>query len=671
MGPPRDREALAPADLADRFAQAAAVAKVDRWSLYWDLVERSPGQWSWDAADGIVARDVGAGLETLLILQGVPSHHAANVGAHGRAPLPAPRTGGSPARFAQEQLLRPDGILAPPPRSLDALAFERRGGGLTDDPAEAERANPDNPWAVFVERAVRRYRPGGDLAAARGWAPGEGVRRWEIGNEPNLAFFWSGTPEEFSRYLEVGYLVIRFHDPAAQIAHGGIADDASAGAWYQRFLGALAARAASSPLPARHGWYFDASAWHWYSYPDLLRTGPAKARALLAAHGLAKPLWVTELGIPIWSEHPGPCWDPRSPWRATAAEQSGYVWQATAEAVAAGVELLVFFQAYDDCGNGPASYDAFGLRRNHASNQCWLSREDACWQRNPALDGTARPAWHALATAGRELDGATLLWRPAREPAGWQRILFFRPPDSRVMVLWNHGRTAQTVEVYGTGPSARILEPLPDGTIGERTLTPTGGRLALDLPPVTNLNNPGGGTVMAGHPVFVVERDTAAPFRALVDPLPPTSPGEIALTLRAADGGTGVGRVQLLVAAGDDEPPTWTAAGPELAWTADPLSGAMATTFSGLPGARYRFGLRAADRAGNWTALPSSAQAETRVVGGAPPPTTSATASASHTPTIGPSPMPSATASPAPTLHVVARAILPFGLALGDLEDGP
>lgn len=683
-GPPRDREILPAADLDDRFVQARAVARVDRWSLYWDLVERAPGTWSWDAADGMVARDVESGIATLMILQGVPPHHAAPSEAWlgpGLAPWPAwGRTGGAPSLFAPrgEQV-----AMAPPPRSLDAPAFLRRGGGLTDDPLEAAQPNPDNPWASFVARAVARYRPGGELARARGWAPGVGVRRWEIGNEPNLSFFWSGTPEQFARYLEVAYLVARFVDPEAIVAHGGIADDASAGPWFERFLDALAARAAVSPLPARHGWYFDASAWHWYSYPDLLRTGPAKARGLLAAEGLDKPIWVTELGVPVWSEHPGPCWDPRSPWRATAAEQSGYVWQAAAEAAFASVELLVLFQAYDDCGNGPASYDAFGLRRNHASNQCWADRPDACWQRDPALDGTARPAWHALEAAARELAGATPLWRPAREAAGWQRLLLYRPPDTRVMALWNHTRSAQAVEVFGTGPSARILSPGPDGRIAERVVAPVGGRLVVDLPPVTNLNNPGGGTVMAGHPILVVERDASPPFRAEVDPLPAESPPEIRLMLRAADGGTGIGRVQLLVAAGEAEPPTWMLAGGEEPWGADPLSGTVESVYVGLPGARYRFALRAADRAGNWTALPAAAQAETRVRSDAPSPspptapTASATApppptaSATAPPPTDVTPGPAESPTPTPTRHVVARLHMPLVLARGTHVEEP
>ena len=71
---------------------------------------------------------------------------------------------------------------------------------------------------------VARYRPGGDLARAKGWGPGVGVRAWQVGNEPNLPNFWRGTPADYVRLLEVAALVIRWLDPAATIVHNGQSD---------------------------------------------------------------------------------------------------------------------------------------------------------------------------------------------------------------------------------------------------------------------------------------------------------------------------------------------------------------------------------------------------------------------------------------------------------------
>lgn len=230
------------------------------------------------------------------------------------------------------------------------------------------------------------------------------------------------------------------------------------------------------------------------------------------------------MGVPIWSEHPGPCWDPVSPWRASSAEQSVYLWQAFTEGRAAGVEVMFVFQLYDDCGNGPVSYDAFGLVRNHASNQCWTPPEgQPCWRLDAAGAGTPRPAYQTLQAAAQILANTELLWRPPREADFWQRVLLYQPPDRRVMVLWNLLRADRTVEVFGTGREAEVLTLDADGRLQRRVATPTAGRHTLTLPGATNRNNPGNqAAVMAGRPVIVVERDTSGPFRAVVEPLPPS-----------------------------------------------------------------------------------------------------------------------------------------------------
>ena len=581
-GPPRREEVLSGQEIAERFAQAGASgAKWNRWSLYWDLVDVGDG-FDWSVADEIVARDHDAGLASLLILQGTPERHA----TAGSPDLRPPSVGGHlPGMQLWSTWRGGASVQSSPPRGLYEPVFLSSLGVGTDDPLLAFAVNPANPWAVFVAAAVERYKPGGLLATRLGWPASEGVRAWEIGNEPNIPFFWSGTPEEYSRYLEVAYLATVWRDPEATVMHGGIADAPGAQDWFERFLDGLLTRSSASPLPERYGYYFDASAWHWYAYPDLLRSGPERVREVLRERGLAaKPIWVTEMGVPIWSEHPGPCWDPLSPWRATLAEQASYVWQAIAEGVAAGIEVMFVFQAYDDCGNGPESYDAFGLVRNHASNQCWKSPQGKpCWRFDPALAGKPRPAHAALRVVADALGDAELLWRPGRHEAGWQRLLLYRPPAERVTVAWSWTSSAQSVELTATGRSGRLYELDSDGFVTWRDVAAEAGKYVVDLPGATNRNRPEAPLpLMAGRPVILVERDIYAPFRARVDPLPETSPTRFELTVAAADGGTGVRAVRVLVA---EEPPQgeddWAVHADRVPWTARAVAGSVKVTFEG------------------------------------------------------------------------------------------
>jgi hypothetical protein len=302
------------------------------------------------------------------------------------------------------------------------------------------------------------------------------------------------------------------------------------------------------------------------------------------------------------------------------AEQAGYLWQAFAEGRQAGVEVMFLFQLFDDCGNGPTSYDAFGLVRNPASNQCWIAPDQACWRREPALDGSPRPAYAAYQSALRELSGTLPLWHPAREN-DWQRVLLFRPPDKRVMLLWNFQRQAQTVDVFGTGPEAMILSPTDGGAWQGRTATPVAGKHRLELPGATNRNNPGNGAaVMPGLPVVVIERDTAPPFRAEIRPLAPLSVRPLTLTVAAADGGTGIASFQVFVAT--ITPTTaadWQPLIGERAWSAPVISGEQRVSFEGAVGMTYYFTARARDRAGNLTALSLVPQAVTRLERALPP----------------------------------------------------
>ncbi len=616
----RARTGVTEADTARRYSRAVETGVTwHRTSFYWDLIE-SDG-FKWDVIDSIVGRDATNGLRTLAVLQG----HA------------------------------PGSVTPGVPPGLDVPIFRTADGGTTDDPAAASGVNTDNPWARFVDAVVGRYMPGGE-------GPGAGVRAWEIGNEPNLPHFWAGSPADFARYLEIAYLVIERRDPGASVLHGGIADDANAADWFARFLGALQARAANSPLPARYGFYFDATAWHWYAVPSRLHNPPSTARSLLARHGFPpKPLWVTEFGVPIWSEYPGPCWDALSPLRVSAVEQAAFVWQSIAEGLAAGAERMIWFQLQDDCGNGPQSYDAFGLLRNPLGEACWVSTPQGCWYQEPALAGQPRPAFDAFKIAVRELSGARSM-RPVAAAQNWSAASFARGAD-KVTFAWSTSRNGAQASLPAASGQGALWTLDLAGVAGRATAQASAGVHSISLAAVTNRNRPGGHPMVDGRPVILIETgaggigvapaaalapapgvapaaapavapaagaairsapDVTPPLLAVVEPLPKVSAPVLSLSVLSGDdvAGSGLGSYRIFYAA--NLPPKggkgWTPIGQELSWPGSPRVGRVSTPFVGAPGHLYYFAAQSADVAGNWTPLPSSAQAWTRIAGAGPGP---------------------------------------------------
>ena len=148
-GPAQNLERLSPDELAERFRRATeSGAAWHRWSLYWDLAYRD-GRFDFAASDGIVERDLAAGSEPLVILQGIPAAYALE-GA-----------GGVQATNPQD-VLGPDGgwRSTGAVRDLFRPAFIDDSGAPTDDPAAGRAANPANPWSASWMRRSSATDPG-------------------------------------------------------------------------------------------------------------------------------------------------------------------------------------------------------------------------------------------------------------------------------------------------------------------------------------------------------------------------------------------------------------------------------------------------------------------------------------------------------------------------------
>jgi hypothetical protein len=132
----------------------------------------------------------------------------------------------------------------------------------------------------------------GRLAGEVAARAGDRVTHWEIVNEPDARWAFTGNPESYARMLSASYDAIKARAPEAQVVFGGV-ERPDRRAWIDRVLateGTDAARKfdiANVHLRLRAGDLL----------PDLVSQLKGW-RTLLARHGFDGPIWVTEHGYP-------------------------------------------------------------------------------------------------------------------------------------------------------------------------------------------------------------------------------------------------------------------------------------------------------------------------------------------------------------------------------------
>ncbi|HLV35339.1 MAG TPA: fibronectin type III domain-containing protein [Spirillospora sp.] len=584
----------------ERYYQALFLgAGWNRWPLYRERVELIPGQYNWSAYDLLVSEDLRHGLNINAIFLG-------------QSDIP--------------------GLTEP--------VFTDG----SDTPGPGKFINPGNSWAAFVYAAVNRYKPGGELAQQQGWPSGQGIRVWEAWNEPDIPMFWTGSVTRYVRLLKVTYLAAHYADPGAQVMFGGLAYSTDTA---DNFLARALAIIAQDGQAANHNWYFDLVAAHSYSYARRSGAIIQHVREVLAAHGLSRPIWLNETGVPVWNDYPGPTWAANDPGarvlRATTQQQAAFIIQSAAYAWAAGADVVMVHQLYDDCGNqpggtnfpphdgglclggGPCWGDAHGLFRNTA--------DAACFSQHP-LPGTPRPA----AGAFRLL--AEIFGTGPFEPVAVQLfdergvvITFNRPSlRERVHVAWNRSLEPVILDLPADGQIATLYAL--DGR--DYTLIPEADLYRVTLPPATRDDfpflAPGDGAAVGGPPVIIVEQatrdQTINPALPQFEPPEGTphaplaaTPGPVTELIRptvdpAQDTTAPTTRMNPLPVV---SPPTFT-----VSWGGQDDSGiasylvwvrvdggvwqpwleettATQASFTGEPGRRYEFAVWAVDLAGNWS----------------------------------------------------------------------
>jgi len=225
-------------------------AKTVRWTMFWQRIERSPGQFDWSAADNVVGELASRGIRFVPVLFGTPSWVA--------------NSGNTP-------------------------------------PVDSKEAR--DAWKRFLREALKRYGPSGSYWAIQYRAdhPGKAalpVTTWQIWNEPNLKSHFSQrrSPERYARLLKISHSAISGEDPGAQVMFGGMPGySRDMNAW--RFLSRVYRQDGVRRA-------FDVAALHPYARNVSQMVGEVKRlRRVMRKNGDGrKPLWITEVG---WgSAHP-------------------------------------------------------------------------------------------------------------------------------------------------------------------------------------------------------------------------------------------------------------------------------------------------------------------------------------------------------------------------------
>jgi len=504
-----------------------AGSRWDRFDFSWPTIEPTNDNWNFGPHDALVNDLQKGGIEHIVgILLWTPGW--ASTG--GTAPLSQPR-------FDQ----RPPHWYAPVPRI--GVTAQAAGSAQSSPPQGLYLPwnHPDNHWGDYVYNVVSHF--------------GDRVKYWEMWNEPEWDYFWTGTSADYAQLLKVGYQAAKAACPDCTVLFGGLHYWANPN-FYRWVLNILN----DDPDAPANNYFFDVMSVHLYSRSANTYDVVNDIRAGMLEFVPDHPIWLTETGVPVWDDgsvDPDPT---RYDYAATQEEAAAYVIQSYANAWASGVERYFFFRTHD-----ADMSEYFGLVRN---------------------DHSLRPAYVAYQVATTYLVSPTMT-TSVNYGGGVRRVTLWGTPRGKLSVLWNSTPTATLFNYPAILPTATLV----DRWGVTQTITATGGVYTITLPGATaNLVSDPDDYIIGGDPYILIEADTTPPT-ATVHPLPTTTYSHtIQVSWEGADDATGVWLYDVQVREGDTG--TWTD------WLG--LTTVTSATYSGgQHGETYCFRARAWDNAGN------------------------------------------------------------------------
>lgn len=517
-----------------------AGSRWDRFDFIWPSIEPRNDQWNFSAYDALVNDLYNARMNIVGILLWTPDW-ASTGGGMGRLSLP---------RFDQ----RPPGWYAPVPY---ARTLARVVGASSSPPQGLYLPwnDPGNYWGNYVYTVVSHF--------------GDRVKHWEMWNEPEWNYFWTGTSTDYAQLLKVGYQAAKAACPDCTVLFGGLHYWANP-SFYRWVLNILN----DDPGAPANNYYFDVMSVHLYSRSsnvyDVVNTIRDGMLDFVPEH----PIWLTETGVPVWDDASVDP-DPRKyDYAATQDEAAAYVIQSYAEAWASGVERYFFFRT-----NDADMSEYFGLVRN---------------------DRSLRPAYVAYQVATTYMVSPTLATR-VTYANGARRVTLWGTPRGKLSVLWNTTPTTVTFNYAATLPTATLV----DRWGVTRTIAAMGGGYALTLPGATaNTVRDANDYIIGGEPYLVIESDTTPPGATVMQPLPTTTYSHtVVISCTATDDAAGIWGYEIQMREGE--------AGPWTDWLF--IQPTPASFTGGQHGRTYCFRARAWDKAGNPGEWPTDAQACTTI----------------------------------------------------------
>ena len=363
--------------------------------------------------------------------------------------------------------------------------------------------DPNNLWAAFVRKIVKRY-------AGR-------IDHWIIWNEPDIeppddGIQWGGTVADYYQLVKVAYQVAKQENPNAVIHLAGLT-------WHhdvvhkrvpylQRFI----TEARKDPSAAAHHDYFDVGTFHVYLTSDTVYDILQAMYGILRRNGLKQPIWINETNSP-------PSSDPLNPWRAptfitSLDQQADFLIHSFALGLAAGAQRIAVYKLIDNPPY-PEGFPAFGLVR---------------------ADGTRRPAYDAMkviTTYFRNTRSAKLV------RTGSTEVVTLDRGAATTRVVWARGNTDADVTLPAFAAEG-LLVALDGST---QPIQAVNGQYKIALP-AAKCDDPNYGCRVGGHPIVLVEAEAADPAAATTiqvstaTPLPGTAITSISETATDAPGAT-------------------------------------------------------------------------------------------------------------------------------------